>query len=90
MTCLPEPTPASCTTSTRPFSRATTTRSPACSTRTSSSTPRSTAPGPAPQGSSTRFSMFNLFTFKDGKIIEKRAHYNLADIMDQLTAGPTA
>ena len=34
--------------------------------------------------------MFNLFTFKDGKIIEKRAHYNLADIMDQLTAGSTS
>lgn len=34
-----------------------------------------------------RFSMFNLFTFKDGKVIEKRAHYNRADIMDQLTDG---
>jgi hypothetical protein len=34
--------------------------------------------------------MFNLFTFKDGKIIEKRAPYNLADIMDQLTAGSPA
>lgn len=39
------------------------------------------------RGAHVRFSMFNLFTFKDGKIIEKRAHYNLADIMDQLTAG---
>ncbi|MEU2180936.1 ester cyclase [Streptomyces thermolilacinus] len=29
-------------------------------------------------------------TFKDGKITEKRAHYNLADIMDQLTAGSAA
>jgi hypothetical protein len=28
--------------------------------------------------------------FKDGIIIEKRAHYNLADIMDQLTAGSAA
>ncbi|MFE2278574.1 ester cyclase [Streptomyces sp. NPDC059454] len=43
-----------------------------------------------PRGAHVRFSMFNLFTFKDGKIIEKRAHYNLADIMDQLTAGSAA
>lgn len=33
-------------------------------------------------------SMFNLFTFKGGKIIEKRAYYN--NIMDQLTAGSAA
>ncbi|MEU1484866.1 ester cyclase [Streptomyces sp. NPDC005752] len=43
-----------------------------------------------PRGAHVRFSMFNLFTFKDGKIIEKRAHYNLADIKDQLTAGSAA
>jgi predicted ester cyclase len=43
-----------------------------------------------PRGAHVRFSMFNLFTFKDGKIIEKRAHYNLADIRDQLTAGSAA
>jgi steroid delta-isomerase-like uncharacterized protein len=43
--------------------------------------------GVPPRGAHVRFSMLNLFTFKDGKIIEKRAHYNLADIMDQLTAG---
>lgn len=46
--------------------------------------------GIPPRGAHVRFSMFNLFTFKDGKIIEKRAHYNLADIMDQLTAGSAA
>ncbi|WUT07830.1 ester cyclase [Streptomyces sp. NBC_00704] len=43
-----------------------------------------------PRGAHMRFSMFNLFTFKDGKIIEKRAHYNRTDIMDQLTAGSAA
>ncbi|MEV5817129.1 ester cyclase [Streptomyces mutabilis] len=46
--------------------------------------------GIPPRGAHVRFSMFNLFTFKDGKIVEKRAHYNLADIMDQLTAGSAA
>jgi steroid delta-isomerase-like uncharacterized protein len=46
--------------------------------------------GIPPRGAHVRFSMFNLFTFKDGKIIEKRAHYNLADIMDQLTTGSAA
>ncbi|WP_309050494.1 ester cyclase [Streptomyces sp.] len=46
--------------------------------------------GIPPRGARVRFSMFNLFTFKDGKIIEKRAHYNLADIMDQLTADSAA
>ncbi|WP_344570618.1 ester cyclase [Streptomyces axinellae] len=46
--------------------------------------------GIPPRGAHMRFSMFNLFTFKDGKIIEKRAHYNRADIMDQLTAGSAA
>jgi steroid delta-isomerase-like uncharacterized protein len=46
--------------------------------------------GIPPRGAHMRFSMFNLFTFKDGKITEKRAHYNRADIMDQLTAGSAA
>lgn len=46
--------------------------------------------GIPPRGTHVRFSMFNLFTFKDGKIIENPAHYNLADIMDQLTAGSAA
>lgn len=32
----------------------------------------------------------NLSTIKDGKIIEKQAHCNRADIMDQLTADPSA
>ncbi|ODA74792.1 hypothetical protein APS67_000981 [Streptomyces sp. AVP053U2] len=30
-------------------------------------------------------SMFNLFTFTDGKITEKRARYNKDGIMDRLT-----
>lgn len=46
--------------------------------------------GIPPCGAHARFSMFNLSTIKDGKIIEKRAHCNRADIMDQLTADPTA
>ncbi|MFI8952198.1 ester cyclase [Streptomyces sp. NPDC053750] len=46
--------------------------------------------GIPPRGAHMRFSMFNLFTFKEEKIIEKRAHYNQADIMDQLTDGPAA
>ncbi|GHH55735.1 ester cyclase [Streptomyces candidus] len=46
--------------------------------------------GIPPRGAHVRFSMFNLFTFKDGKIIEKRAHYNLTDIMNQLTADTAA
>ncbi|MFI2511739.1 ester cyclase [Streptomyces sp. NPDC018972] len=46
--------------------------------------------GIPPRGAHMRFSMFNLFTFRDGKIIEKRAHYNKADIMEQLTAGSAA
>ncbi|MEV4732363.1 ester cyclase [Saccharopolyspora sp. NPDC049426] len=40
--------------------------------------------GIPPAGSHMRFSMFNLFTFQDGKIIEKRAHYNTLDIINQL------
>ncbi|MGJ7908002.1 ester cyclase [Actinopolyspora sp. H202] len=40
--------------------------------------------GTAPSGAHTRFSMFNLFTFREGKTIEKRAHYNTLDIINQL------
>ncbi|MFH9471846.1 ester cyclase [Streptomyces clavifer] len=57
------------------------------------STPRSAVHqhyGIPPRGAHVRFSLFNLFTFKDGKIVEKRAHHNLADIMDQLTADSAA
>ncbi|MEV6617100.1 ester cyclase [Streptomyces sp. NPDC051051] len=46
--------------------------------------------GVPPQGAHVRFSMFNLFTIKDGKIIEKRAHYNLLDTIEQLKAGSGA
>ena len=31
-----------------------------------------------------RFSMLNLFTFRDGLIIENRVHYNTLDIMNQI------
>ncbi|MDN3523026.1 ester cyclase [Halomonas ramblicola] len=37
-----------------------------------------------PTGHKMRMSMCNLFTFKDGKIIEKRAHYDRYDILQQL------
>lgn len=43
--------------------------------------------GMPPTGTRIRFSMFNLFTVKDGKIIEKRAHYNTLDVIEQLEAG---
>ncbi|MGY3676770.1 ester cyclase [Streptomyces sp. TE33382] len=46
--------------------------------------------GVPPAGAHVRFSMFDLFTFKDGKIIEKRAHYNLLDTIEQLKAGSGA
>lgn len=37
-------------------------------------------------GAKLRFSMFNLFTIKDGKILEKRAHFDVDDIKRQLDA----
>ncbi|MEU1520058.1 ester cyclase [Streptomyces sp. NPDC005811] len=46
--------------------------------------------GLAPAGAHLRFSMFNLFTFKDRRIIEKRAHYNTQDILNQLKVGTRA
>ncbi|XES01294.1 ester cyclase [Streptomyces sp. S1D4-11] len=46
--------------------------------------------GAPPQGAHVRFSMFNLFTIKDGKIIEKRAEYDLLDTIEQLWYGSAA
>lgn len=37
-----------------------------------------------PTGRKLRMSMGNFFTFKDGKIIEKRAHYDRYDHLQQL------
>jgi steroid delta-isomerase-like uncharacterized protein len=39
-------------------------------------------------GRTLRMSMCNMFTFKDGKIIEKRAHYDRYDHLQQLGAIP--
>ena len=36
---------------------------------------------PAPK---FRFSLLNMITIKDGKIVEKRAHYDMQDILKQL------
>lgn len=36
-------------------------------------------------GRDTRISLMHLLTFKDGKIIEKRAHYDSADAERQIT-----
>lgn len=40
-------------------------------------------------GRTLRFSMANVFTFRDGLISEKRAHYDLHDHIDQLTRDRT-
>ncbi|MDD8441853.1 ester cyclase [Escherichia coli] len=37
-------------------------------------------------GRKVRFSLMFMITLKDGKYIEKRAHYNTADILRQLSA----
>jgi steroid delta-isomerase-like uncharacterized protein len=39
------------------------------------------------RGAHLRMSMFNLFTIADGKMIEKRAHYDRLDHIEQLKAG---
>ncbi|KRB49665.1 ester cyclase [Phenylobacterium sp. Root700] len=41
----------------------------------------------APHNKDLRMSVFCLLTFKDGKIIEKRAHIDGADALAQLAAG---
>ena len=40
--------------------------------------------GVAPTNKKVRFSLMFLLTLKDGKFIQKRAHYNTADILKQL------
>jgi steroid delta-isomerase-like uncharacterized protein len=40
--------------------------------------------GIAPQGKRLRMSMCNLFTIRDGKVVETRAHYDRLDHIEQL------
>jgi steroid delta-isomerase-like uncharacterized protein len=40
--------------------------------------------GAEPHGKDVRISVFCLLTIKDGKIIEKRAHFDVADVRTQL------
>ncbi|MCZ7497383.1 ester cyclase (plasmid) [Aminobacter sp. SR38] len=42
--------------------------------------------GAEPHGKSCRISVFCLLTIKEGKIFEKRAHFDVADIRRQLAA----
>ena len=42
--------------------------------------------GAAPHGKDLRVSVFCLLTIKDGKVFEKRAHFDVADIRAQLSA----
>jgi len=39
------------------------------------------------RGARLGMSMFNLFTIADGKVIEKRAHYDRLDHIEQLSVG---
>ena len=39
-----------------------------------------------PRGQNVRISLMMLLTFKDGKIIEKRAHFDVGDLRRQLLA----
>jgi predicted ester cyclase len=42
--------------------------------------------GVEPRGQNVRISLMMMLTFKDGKIIEKRAHFDTGDVMRQLAA----
>ncbi len=42
--------------------------------------------GIRPTGRDVRISLLHLLTIKDGKVLEKRAHFDMADIRRQLTA----
>jgi predicted ester cyclase len=42
--------------------------------------------GVEPRGQNVRISLMMLLTFKDGKLIEKRAHFDTGDVMRQLAA----
>lgn len=39
-----------------------------------------------PRGQNVRISLMMLLTFKDGKIVEKRAHFDVGDLRRQLAA----
>ncbi|MDN3523028.1 ester cyclase [Halomonas ramblicola] len=45
--------------------------------------------GLEPSGNQLRFSLLMMLTIKDGKIIEKRAHYDRMDISEQLGSEDT-
>ena len=42
--------------------------------------------GIAPTGRDVRISLLHMLTIKDGKVLEKRAHFDMGDIRRQLTA----
>ena len=42
--------------------------------------------GIPPTGKSIRISLLHMLTIKDGKIFEKRAHFDMGDVRRQLTA----
>ncbi len=42
--------------------------------------------GVPPRGQNVRISLMMLLTFKDGKIVEKRAHFDTGDVLRQLSA----
>ena len=42
--------------------------------------------GIPPTGRNIRISLLHMLTIKDGKIIEKRAHFDMGDVRRQLTA----
>ena len=39
-----------------------------------------------PTGKNVRISLLHMLTIKDGKIVEKRAHFDMGDVRRQLTA----
>jgi steroid delta-isomerase-like uncharacterized protein len=39
-----------------------------------------------PTGKNVRISLLHILTIKDGKIVEKRAHFDMGDVRRQLTA----
>ena len=42
--------------------------------------------GIPPTGRDIRISLLHMLTIKDGKIVEKRAHFDMGDVKRQLTA----
>lgn len=47
---------------------------------------RSDSFGVSPRGQNVRISLMMLLTFKDGKIVEKRAHFDTGDVLRQLAS----